>query len=46
MALAVFFGVPVISVLLWITGGILGLVVLLAIAVFTACYMFSKKPHR
>lgn len=45
IVLVLFFGVPVFSVLLWITGGILGLVVLIAIAVFVLIYLFSKKPE-
>lgn len=46
IALVLFFGVPVFTVLLFITGGILGLVVLVAIAVFVLIYLFSKKPQQ
>jgi len=46
IALVVFFGVPVFSVLLWISGGILGLLVLVAIAAFVLIYLFSRKPQQ
>jgi len=45
IALVLFFGVPIFSVLLWISGGILGLVVLVAIAAFVLIYMLSNKPQ-
>jgi len=46
IALVVFFGVPVFSVLLWISGGVLGLLVLVAIAAFVLIYFFSRKPQQ
>jgi len=43
IALVLFLGVPVISVLLWMSGGILGLVVLIAIAASVLVFLFSKR---
>jgi len=44
IALVLFFGVPVFSVLSWIVGGVFGFVLLVVGAVFVFFVLWSDKP--
>ena len=44
LALVLFFGVPVFSVLSWIVGGVFGFVLLVVGAVFVFFVLWSDKP--
>ena len=44
IALVLFFGVPVFSVLSWIVGGVFGFVLLVVGAVFVVFVFWSDKP--
>jgi hypothetical protein len=44
IALVLFFGVPVFSVLSWIVGGVFGFVLLVVGAVFVVFVLWSDKP--
>ena len=44
IALVLFFGVPVFSVLSWIVGGVFGFVLLVLGAVFVFFVLWSDKP--
>ena len=44
IALVLFFGVPVFSVLSWIVGGVFGFVLLVVGAIFVVFVLWSDKP--
>jgi hypothetical protein len=44
IALVLFFGVPVFSVLSWIVGGVFGFVLLVVGAIFVFFVLWSNKP--
>lgn len=45
IALVVFFGVPVFTVLSWVVGGVLGFVFFGVVGVLVVIYMFSTKSN-
>jgi hypothetical protein len=44
--MVVFFGVPILSVMSWIVGGLLGFIVLGVVAILVFFYLLANKPEQ